>query len=120
VSAILTLHVSQSPGPAQPGASPSSPAPFVLHRIIAAWGEGTSKASPPGGFGTAATANDATWTYRLWKAATWSTPGGDFDATGSASALIPTMSDGFATWGSTVAMVADVQGWLDNPDLSFA
>ncbi len=120
-SATLTLHVSQSPGlaegaPSQPSALP---APFVLHGVTAAWGEGTSNAGPPGGFGAGATVNDATWTHRFWNAGIWTTPGGDFNAVGSASTVIPVTSDALVTWGSTAAMVADVQAWLDNPATNF-
>jgi hypothetical protein len=109
-SVTLTLHVSQSPG------SPSPlPQPLTLHRLSASWGEGTSNAGPPGGFGAPASVSDATWTHRFWKTDVWTRPGGDFNATGSASAVIPVTNDGFVTWGSTAAMVADAQHWLDNP-----
>src|SRR6266542_2711210 len=115
-SATLTLHVSQSPGPAQPSPVPER---FVLHRLTSAWGEGTSNAGSPGGLGTPATVNDATWTYRFWNAGTWATPGGDFNAAGSASVVVAVTNDGFFTWGSTATMVADVQDWLDKPATNF-
>jgi hypothetical protein len=120
-SATLTLHVSQSPGLTQPDPSKPSalPEPFVLHRVTAAWGEGTSNAGPPGGFGAPATIHDSTWTFRFWNADAWRTPGGDFNAGGSASVVIPVTSDAFVAWGSTAAMVADVQDWLDNPATNF-
>jgi len=108
----LTLHVSQNPSAAQPE-------PFVLHRVRAAWGEGTSNAGQPGGFGTAATPNDATWTHRLWDTAVWATPGGDFAGAASAVAVVPVTDDGVVTWGSTAALVADVQEWLDRPASDF-
>jgi len=108
----LTLHISQSPSAAQPES-------FVLHRVRAAWGEGTSNAGQPGGFGTAATPNDATWTHRIWDTAVWATPGGDFATTASAVAVVPVTDDGAATWGSTAAVVADVQEWLDRPATDF-
>jgi len=108
----LTLHVSQSPSAAQPE-------PFVLHRVRAAWGEGTSNAGQPGGFGTAAAPNDATWTHRLWNTTVWATPGGDFAAAESAVAVVPVTDDGVVAWASTATMVADVQVWLDSPASDF-
>jgi hypothetical protein len=119
-SVTLTLHVSQSPGSQSPESqSPRLPQPFGLHRVIAAWGEGASNAGPPGGSGTDAMVNDATWTYRFWKTVTWTTPGGDFNPAASASTMIPATSDEFITWGSTAAMAADVQDWLDRPANNF-
>lgn len=108
----LILHVSQSP--------PSAwPTPFVLHRVTAAWGEGTSDSGPPGGLGAAASTDDATWTHRLWSTAAWATPGGDFAEARSAVLVIPVTDDDFMTWSSTAAMVADVQHWLDEPASAF-
>ena len=114
-SATLTLHVSQSPGPSQPSPVPER---FALHRLTAAWGQGTSDAGSPGGLGSPATVHDSTWTYRLWNTDTWATPGGDFNAAGSANAVVAVTNDGFFTWGSS-AMIADVQDWLDNPVTNF-
>jgi hypothetical protein len=121
-SVTLTLHISQSPGSALGAGAARTlprPEPFVLHRVIAAWSEGTSDAGSPGGFGTSATANDATWTHRSWNAATWARGGGDFKADGSAGTVVPVTSDELVTWGSTAGMVADVQDWLDNPTTNF-
>jgi hypothetical protein len=108
----LTLHVSQSPSAAQPES-------FALHRVRTAWGEGTSNAGQPGGFGTATTPNDATWTHRVWDTAVWAAPGGDFVTAASAVAVVPVTDDGVVTWGSSAALVADVQEWLDRPATDF-
>ncbi len=95
-----------------------------LHRILAAWGEGTSFQS--GGMGAAATQNDATWLYRYYNAAnpalspTWTTPGGDFTSIASGTSIIFDDLGGgqLFTW-SDPGMVADLQFWLDNPTQNF-
>src|SRR5438094_7248895 len=46
----------------------------------------------------------------------WTTQGGDFSATVSASQSVGAI--GSYTW-SSVQMVADVQSWLDNPTINF-
>jgi hypothetical protein len=88
-----------------------------LHRVQAAWGEGTSHASGEEGQGAAATTNDATWTHRLWPGTTWTTNGGDFDASASASATVGNQNNYFS-W-SSAGMAADVQSWLDTPAGNF-
>jgi hypothetical protein len=111
----LTLHPSQSPGSSEP----PLPQSFVLHRVIAPWGEGTSDARTPGGFGTRATVNDATWTYRFWYSDVWTTPGGDFNPSESAHTVISVTNDAFVVWGPTAEMVRDVRDWLDQPATNF-
>lgn len=89
-----------------------------LHRLLADWGEGTSAAGGVGGGGGApATVGDATWTFRFFNTATWGTAGGEFAAPESAAQTVG--GNGAYTWGSTAAMVADVQGWLDSPTTNF-
>lgn len=88
----------------------------ALHRLLADWGEGTSLSF--GGGGAAATPGDATWLHRFFPGQTWTTPGGDFHAIASATTVVANVQ-GFYTWGSTAQMVADVQGWLDNPGTNF-
>ncbi len=87
-----------------------------LHRLLANWGEGTSSSS--GGGGAPATAGDATWVHRFYPDQLWTTPGGDFEAIPSATIIVNNVQ-GTYTWGSTPSMVADVQGWLDNPAGNF-
>ncbi|MGQ0721876.1 MAG: DNRLRE domain-containing protein [Candidatus Eiseniibacteriota bacterium] len=84
-----------------------------LHRVTAGWGEGTSLAGGEEGQGGAATSGDATWIHRFWNTTSWGTPGGDFAAVASAS--VTAALTGAYTWGSTAAMIADVQVWLDDP-----
>lgn len=107
-SATLTLQVSATNGTSNL---------LRLHRLLADWGEGASDAGDPGGSGTSADPGDATWTFRFWPGSSWTTPGGDFVSTSSASTSVA--STGVYSWGSTPAMVADVQSWLDNPAASF-
>jgi len=87
-----------------------------LHKLLADWGEGTSIASGEEGMGAPATPNDATWRHRFFDTIFWTTQGGDFSATVSASKMVGGV--GQYTW-SSAQMVADVQGWLDNPASNF-
>lgn len=84
-----------------------------LRRLTANWGEGTSDAALMEGTGAPATTGDATWLHTFFNTVFWTNPGGDFAGTDSASVVVGAI--GFYTWGSTPQMVADVQGWLDNP-----
>jgi len=87
-----------------------------LRRLLADWGEGTSQASGEEGTGAPATPNDATWRHRFFDTIFWTTPGGDFSATVSASQSVGAL--GVYTWSSS-QMIADVQSWLDNPTTNF-
>ena len=58
-----------------------------------------------------------TWLHRFWDTEAWSTPGGEFDPTSSATTEVPLFAGRF-TWNSE-QMGDDVQGWLDNPDMNF-
>lgn len=94
----------------------AGPEPMALHRVTADWGQGNSNA---GSFrdGTGATARngDATWLHRFSPDQRWTAQGGDFDAAPDATATV----DGIATWESSEAMIARVQGWLDQPSANF-
>jgi hypothetical protein len=87
-----------------------------LHKLLADWGEGTSHAPMGEGDGAPATPNDATWRHRFFDSVFWTTQGGDFSATVSASQSVG--GTGQYTW-SSAQMVADVQSWLDNPASNF-
>src|SRR5205809_3066191 len=87
-----------------------------LHKLLADWGEGTSDASGQEGQGIAATTNDATWRHRFYNTIFWTTQGGDFSGTVSASLSVGAI--GQYVWISA-QMVADVQSWLDNPANNF-
>ena len=85
-----------------------------LRRLISNWGEGTSNTgNSQQGRGEPPTTNDATWHHTFYPSQFWTTPGGDYAATISASRSVAGL--GFYTWGSTSGMVADVQFWLGNP-----
>ena len=95
-----------------------------LQRVLADWGEGTS--FQPGGQGAPATQDDATWLYRFYNAAspssspTWTTPGGDFSPTVSATTVVnqnPGVQQNYS-WNDP-QMILDVQDWLDNPVANF-
>jgi len=88
-----------------------------LHRVLSDWGEGTSDATGEEGQGITATTNDATWSHRLWPGTTWTTPGGDFAGTASASTTVAGQN-GFYSW-SSATMASDVQSWLDTPAGNF-
>src|SRR5882724_4201390 len=104
----LTLNMSRTPS----GTSRT----VELHKLLADWGEGTSQASGEEGRGAPATTNDATWRHRFFDTIFWTTEGGDFSATVSASQSVGAI--GSYTW-SSAQMVADVQSWLDNPTINF-
>jgi hypothetical protein len=87
-----------------------------LHVLLADWGEGTSNADAQEGEGAPATPNDATWRHRFYNTIFWTTQGGDFSATASASQSVGGI--GQYIW-SSAQMVADVQSWLDNPATNF-
>ena len=89
----------------------------TFHRLTSDWGEGTSDAGDPGGAGTDPTTNDATWAHSFYSATMWTTPGGDFIATPSVTTTVG--STGSYTWNSTPALVADIQGWLDQPATNY-
>lgn len=108
-SVSLTLHCSS----ATPGAQDVG-----LHRVPADWGEGNSDAPGSEGSGTTAAPGDATWLHRFSPSVFWGSAGGDFSATASATASVDA-TDASYGWGSTTAMAADVQEWLDNPAGNF-
>ena len=96
--------------------TPTGAVTVELRKLLADWGEGTSHAPMGEGDGAPATPNDATWRHRFFDSVFWTTQGGDFSATISASQSVD--STGHYTW-SSAQMVADVQSWLDNPAGNF-
>jgi hypothetical protein len=104
----LTLHMSRTIATNET---------VALHRLSADWGEGASIAPAEEGGGTDPAPGDVTWQHRFFPDTFWTTAGGDFTPTISAST--PIADVGFYTWGSTAQMVADVQSWLDSPAANF-
>jgi len=104
----LSLNMSRTPL--------DNPRTVELRKLLADWGEGTSMASGEEGDGAPATPNDATWRHRFFDTIFWTTEGGDFSGTVSASQSVGPL--GQYTW-SSAQMIADVQSWLDNPASNF-
>jgi hypothetical protein len=93
------------------GAGLSNAFPISLKRMTTSWGEGDSFAF--GGGGAISEPGDATWLHRFYPNIFWTTPGGDFVSTISATRNVG--GTGWYTWTSTANLVADVQGWINNP-----
>lgn len=106
----LTLNVTQS--------TATESSSFSLHRLLLGWGEGTKANS---GGGAPASNGEATWSARLYPATLWSAPGGATpgDYVAGASATQAVMGQGSYVWGSSPALVADVQRWLTNAAQNF-
>lgn len=106
--AELRVYVSSTPN--------ETPHPINLHRALSGWGEGAS--SSGGGGGAPAQPGDATWIHTWFEDSLWTTPGGDFDETISASVTVA--DTGFYSL-SGLGLVADVNAWLqgDNPEFGW-
>jgi hypothetical protein len=106
-----------------PGLGDQTPRTISLFHLTADWGEGTtgSTSTTIGGTGQGFPANpgDATWNARFYPGTLWTTPGGDYRPTPSASLAVGSQFFSPQTWRSTPALVADVQGWLDAPSSNF-
>lgn len=84
---------------------------ITMHRVIQAWGEGTSNAGTASdGGGSGATPGDATWIHTFYDTARWTTPGGDFASTISARTFVA--GPNFYTWNGP-GLISDVQAWVD-------
>jgi hypothetical protein len=74
------------------------------------------------GQGFAAQAGDATWANRFYSPTLpipWTNAGGDFISTTSAETTVGATTNTGYIWLSTPTLVADVQGWVDNPSSNF-
>ena len=91
--------------------------PVALHRATQDWGEASSTAPGGQGGGGPAATGDATWVHTFSNTSTWTTLGGDFVPTASAS--ISVGGQGSYTWSSNAQLVSDVQSWVDNPTSNF-
>jgi hypothetical protein len=114
ISATLQLNVSKHPSIL------SKPEQFLLHRLLADWGEGASDAPADEGQGVAAEEGDATWSFSFFSITptnliSWTTPGGDFAPLASASTTIG-VTDGLYYWRSSPGIIADLMLWLRYPD----
>jgi hypothetical protein len=106
-SVKLTLTTLKSAG------SQTTPHDFTLHKVLTNWGEGTSLGS---GAGATATTNDATWQNTFYPSSNWTTNGGDFVSTASATAV--GIYNELTIWTSP-QMLNDVTAWMANPATNF-
>jgi hypothetical protein len=109
LDARLSVNVFSSPN--------TSPLNVTGHRVLQAWGEGTSVSGGGGGMGAPSTPNDATWIHTFFPGSFWTAAGGDFVPAPSFTML--TQATGVATAPIAAAAIADVQLWLDNPGQNF-
>lgn len=92
--------------------------PFGLHRVTRSWGEGDANIpNEPGGLGAPAAAGDATWNDAFFTQEAWTTPGGDFAETASATANAG--QQGAVVIWEGPGLTADVQAWVANPATNF-
>lgn len=87
-----------------------------LHRLNSDWGEGNSNAPGNEGSGTSSTTNDATWIHTFYNTSNWTSSGGDFNSTPTATAAV---TIGTVNWVSSTALVNDVQNWVNSPSSNF-
>lgn len=87
-----------------------------LHRVSRDWGEGASNAAGQEGGGASTTPGDATWIHAVSPGTLWTTQGGDFVATVSASRELN--PNGSYTWQSA-SLSSDVTQWVNNSSTNF-
>jgi plastocyanin len=95
----------------------TDPTAVSLSTVSRDWGEGASDAGEPGGFGIQAETDDATWLHTFYAISFWTTPGGDFSSTPSATTMVSTVDTTY-TWNGS-GLLADVTGWVANPATNF-
>lgn len=88
----------------------------AAHRLMRDWGEGASNAANNEGQGSPAAVGDATWVHTFYFSSLWSTPGGDYNA--SASATVSVASVAVYHW-TGAGMMADVELFREHPDSNF-
>jgi hypothetical protein len=89
----------------------------TLRRVLESWSEGPSDAPGEEGAGTGSGNGDVTWIHRSLPNSLWSTEGGTFTQDVSSSQQVA--GNGAYVFPSTAQMIADVQGWLDDPQTNF-
>jgi glucose/arabinose dehydrogenase len=87
-----------------------------MFRLLEDWGEGASDAGDPGGQGVPAEPGDATWVNRFHPSTPWTTVGGRFAGTASATTSVNAV--GPYTWSSNT-LATEIQAWRDNPLVNF-
>jgi hypothetical protein len=111
----VTLNVTRRPDPDQHGGPVDSD--FSLFPLLVDWGEGSGGEVT----GSNAQPGDATWNERQFNSNSWGVPGGlaGVDYAGNPSATTSVGGIGTYVWGSSTELVADAQGWLDDPSTNF-
>jgi len=99
-----------------------APSAFGLHPVLAPWGEGNKSTSISPGQGAPATVGEATWNDRFaLMGQPWSVPGGapgvDYATAASTDEYLYGVNQ--YVFASRPQLVADVQGWLNNPKSNF-
>lgn len=109
-AASLSLTVSKiGPAPA--------PGNVSVFKLLKDWNEGPSVGGGTGGAqGPPSQTGDVTWIHTFYNTNFWTTPGGDFSPTASATTNVPGL--GTFTWSSS-GTIADVQSWISNPATNF-
>lgn len=122
-SASLTMYLGLVGG-TESGTPDSTPRTIDLQRITSDWAHGptglgvTTISGTDQGF--AAIPPSPTWDERRYQQdQPWTTPGGDFSTTISASTAVGQAVDQAYTWQSNPQLVADVQLMLDHPSVGF-
>eukprot|EP00004_Rigifila_ramosa_P003932 TRINITY_DN1426_c0_g1_i3.p1 TRINITY_DN1426_c0_g1~~TRINITY_DN1426_c0_g1_i3.p1 ORF type:complete len:374 (-),score=103.69 TRINITY_DN1426_c0_g1_i3:23-1105(-) len=109
VQATLTLQLTRTI---------ADTSPITVHRLLAPWSEGSTVALGQGGPGAPAAPGDCTWTHRVVPSTLWSTAGGDYVATASASLTI-SASDGPVVFPSSAGLLADIELWRGNSSANY-
>jgi hypothetical protein len=104
----LSLYLSKTHG---------GSASISVSKVLRDWGEGASDAGEPGGAGVQSETNDATWIHTFYNTVFWTTPGGDFSPTSSATTTVNAVNTTY-TWSGS-GLVADVQAWVSDPASNF-
>jgi len=88
-----------------------------LSKALRDWGEGASNAGSGGGGGAVAQTGDATWLHTFYNTSFWTTPGGDYSPTLSATTTV-SLNNTTYQW-SSAGLLVDVQSWVSNPANNF-
>ena len=125
-SVTLQLTVGQAAGTSGNGGTLSSATTISLFDESQAWGQPTNVAGSTTfsgmGHGKPAATGDATWNEPFYSATsptTWTTVGGDWTSSLTASASASSTGSPAAITWSSAAMVTDVQNWLNTPSTNF-
>ncbi|HEO70743.1 MAG TPA: carboxypeptidase regulatory-like domain-containing protein, partial [Candidatus Hydrogenedentes bacterium] len=91
---------------------------IALHRVLIPWGEGASDASGDESAGAPAETDDATWLHTYYDAAQWTTCGGDYSSTVTATESVDYSGEYTLT---SQQLIDDIQRvvWGVYPDLGW-